>query len=163
MPSGYKNFDMAFNIDEGYFIFDKLSINTTIGINYSKITESSTTTEGSTIAYYTQYMNGRAYLMPYSKTTSTTTPSRSFSSTAFTYGVGLKYYLGNKFTIGASLLSSKVKGADASTSAYFQVGYVKFLTKQIAFEPSVGYIMGIGDAGAKALQGRIGVGFYLNR
>lgn len=147
LSDGIKVLDLPIVLNDGWFIAKNFAITTTIGAEYAK-----TTIESSTYSYYNaikgKYVTG-------------TKDGSSSSSTAFIYGAGLRYYIGGRLMVGASIIDAKVKDYDAVSYAHFNLGYAIFISKHCSLEPSVEYVMGLGDAdGYSAVQGNLAFGIY---
>ncbi|KIO53514.1 hypothetical protein [Flavobacterium hibernum] len=67
------------------------------------------------------------------------------SLNAFSYKVGAKYYLLNKFPLEASYTGASVKNADAASFVGLQGGYALFLGKNISVEPGLRYNFSLND------------------
>jgi len=147
IADGIKILDLPIVLNDGYFVAKNLAITTTLGAEYTK-----TTIESSSYRYYNAIKG---------KYVTSTTEGSSSSSTAFIYGAGIKYYIGGRLMVGSSLISAKVKDYDAVSYAHFELGYAIFISKHCSLEPSVQYVMGLGDAdGYSAVQGNLAFGIY---
>ncbi|MDY0987592.1 hypothetical protein SOM12_09225 [Flavobacterium sp. CFBP9031] len=68
------------------------------------------------------------------------------SDNAFSYKVGAKYYLLNKFPLEASYTGASIKGYDENPSFVgLQGGYAWFLGKNVSVEPGLRYNIGLND------------------
>lgn len=84
------------------------------------------------------------------------------STNAFSYKVGAKYYLLNKFPLEASYTGASIKGSDQNPSYLgLQGGYAWFVSKNISIEPGLRYNISLNENyGKDALQ--LNVGFALH-
>jgi len=157
MADGISVLDLSFHMDEGYFICKNFAVTVSIGGEYAKTSIASDLET----YYYTPASSGTHRSMGLASYTLGTDGSSS-STFLFNYGAGLRYYIAGKVFLGGSLISSTTDFSNSSDCANFQLGYSYFLKNHLALEASAGYLMGIGDAsGYKALQGKLGVSFYL--
>jgi len=63
-----------------------------------------------------------------------------FDSTIFSYKVGAKYYLVNKFPLEASFTGASIKDYDENPSYFgLQGGYALFVGKNVSIEPGIRY------------------------
>ena len=84
----------------------------------------------------------------------------SEKTTTVTTGFGFRSYIIDKMYLGIMLVSKKPKGYDEESNLHFQLGYSGFITKNIALEPTVTYIRGIGSSDLEILYVKVGVGFF---
>ncbi|MBB4804346.1 outer membrane protein W [Flavobacterium nitrogenifigens] len=84
------------------------------------------------------------------------------SSNAFSYKVGAKYYLLNKFPLEASYTGASIKDANENPSYLgLQAGYAWFVSKNISIEPGLRYNVTLNeDYGKDVFQ--LNVGFALH-
>ncbi|MEN2489988.1 hypothetical protein AAYQ05_19455 [Flavobacterium sp. B11] len=84
------------------------------------------------------------------------------SSNAFSYKVGAKYYLLNKFPLEASYTGASIKDADENPSYVgLQGGYAWFVGKNISIEPGLRYNISMNeDYGKDVFQ--LNIGFALH-
>jgi len=157
LPKSNKTFNLSANIDFGYFILKNFAITSNIGFGSTKTTIPSSTTTRSEryIMYY-------SYGVPIygNRNVTDKVPETNSSMNYYTYGAGFRYYIAGKLFLGASLISAKVSNFDATSCAYFQIGFAGFITKRVAIEPAFSYIKGLGTIDTKSIQGKIGFGFY---
>lgn len=155
LDDAIKYLDLSICIDEGLYLFKNFAVNTTFGVNYYR-TPTLTSEHYETYTYYT-YINGRRILRTGQRLVKEEIESKS--TTSFVYGLGLKYYLASKIPLSMSFISIKHKGIDAVSSLNFMAGY-KFclVNEKVSFEPSIGYVMGLGDNdGYKTVQANFGL------
>jgi len=153
--SGGSDLNLGLNLDQGYFIVKNFAIMCTFGYNYSKSSSEVTGSE----SYITskKYVNGK---LVYTYGTRSTSGTTSIETSSFAWGGGFRYYIGGKIFLGAGYLSEKAKDSDAVDNFNLQVGYAAYLTKNLAIEPSVSYLKGIGNNNMNQIMGKIGLGIY---
>jgi hypothetical protein len=87
-----------------------------------------------------------------------------FANSVFSYKVGAKYYLLNKFPLEISYNGASIKDADENPSYIgFQGGYAWFVGKNISVEPGVRYNVTLNDdfgSGKDAFQFNIGFALH---
>ena len=96
-----------------------------------------------------------------------TSISESGSQTVTTIGAFSRYYLPKNFFFGAgvnSLTSSYNNHSTNMTSVPLEAGIAAFITKNIAIEPSINYVIGDNKTGPASTFGvNVGFSIYLNR
>ncbi|MEN2414854.1 hypothetical protein [Flavobacterium mesophilum] len=84
------------------------------------------------------------------------------SINAFSYKVGAKYYLLNKFPLEASYTGASIKDADENPSFIgIQGGYAWFVGKNISIEPGLRYNISMNDDYGKDVF-QLNIGFALH-
>ena len=84
------------------------------------------------------------------------------SLNAFSYKVGAKYYLLNKFPLEASYTGSSINDADENPSFLgLQGGYAWFVGKNISIEPGLRYNISLNEDYSKSVF-QLNVGFALH-
>lgn len=87
-----------------------------------------------------------------------------FANTIFSYKVGAKYYLLNKFPLEVSYTGASIKDADENPSYVgFQGGYAWFVGKNISVEPGIRYNVTLNDdygSGKDVFQFNIGFALH---
>jgi hypothetical protein len=163
LPAGHTTFDISLNSDQGYFLFKNFAITTTIGVNYDHYgVSSSSSSSQEPYSYYTYSSTGGKIWHTGYKWVTTGSSGSSSNQFLISYGAGVRYYILEKIFVGSSLKSYTKNFSDFSTFLDLQLGYSYKIKDHLSLDASVDYLKGIGTAdGCKAIQGKIGIGFYL--
>ena len=74
-----------------------------------------------------------------------------------------RYYVNGKIFAGAGYSSTKPDNSDALNSMSLELGYAAFITNNIALEPSISYVKGLGDNDSNRFGLNLGFALYFNR
>jgi len=153
-----KYLSLSYKFKFGCLLSKNFAITPGIGVMYTRITEPPKTIQIK--VPYEYKINGKKYTKW--KWESYTTEKDPDSSTTFFFGSGMRYMAGN-FFLEPAFYFQKPEGSDIISSLDSQIGYTGFVSKKIAVELSVGYLMGIGknSGGDGSLSGNIGLSYYL--
>ena len=82
-----------------------------------------------------------------------------------TFGAFGRYYIKGKYFLGVGYLSQSSGGTSTNIGAVpIEAGYAAFLTRNIAIEPAVTYVLGTENASSSSSVGfSVGFSLYFNR